>query len=78
MLEKFQKKLEEFKKGKDLELITFSLETVQNYFAMQDINKWLRFNAINKNQVEITERFEQNLQNTLKNLYVPDYQSKNV
>ena len=78
MIKEFQQKLEEFKKSKDSELMTFDLETVQNYFAMQDTNKWLKFNAMNKEQLERAERFEQNLQSVLKNLYVPEYQSDNV
>lgn len=71
MLEAFQLKLEQFKKEKDNELITPRLEVVQDYFKMQDVNKWLRFNAINKEQVERTNSFERNLQNTLKKLYTP-------
>lgn len=78
MLEKFQIMLEEFKKNKENELIKFDLKTVQQYFEMQDVNKWLKFNAMNKEQVERTNSFEKHLQDLLKKLYVPDYQSENV
>lgn len=78
MLEKFMKKLKEFKSNKDNELMKFKLETVQGFFEMQDYNKWLKLNAITQNQVENAERFEEQIQSIMKKLYVPDYQSENV
>lgn len=39
MLEKFQEMLQRLKKQKENELATFSLDTVQDYFKMQDVNK---------------------------------------
>lgn len=78
MLEKFQEMLQRLKKQKENELATFSLDTVQDYFKMQDVNKWLKFNAMNQEQLRQANRFEEHLQNLLKKLYVPDYQSENV
>ena len=78
MLEKFEKKLNEFKNKKENELVTLSLDTVQDYFKMQDVNKWLKFNAMNDNQIRQADSYEQHLQNLLKKPYVPDYQSTNV
>ena len=78
MLEKFMKKLKEFKNNKDNELMKFKPETVQGFFEMQDLNKWLKFNAITKNQLDNAERFEEQIQSIMKKLYVPDYQSENV
>lgn len=78
MLEKFMKKLKEFKSNKDNELMKFKLKTVQGFFEMQDLNKWLKFNAITQNQVENANRFEEQIQSIMKKLYVPDYQSENV
>lgn len=78
MLEKFMKKLKEFKNNKDNELMKFKLETVQGFFEMQDLNKWLKFNAITQNQLDNAERFEEQIQSIMKKLYVPDYQSENV
>lgn len=78
MLEKFMKKLKEFKNNKDNELMKFKLETVQGFFEMEDQNKWLKLNAITQNQVENAERFEEKIQSIMKKLYVPDYQSENV
>lgn len=78
MLERFTKKLKEFKKNKDNELMKFKLETVQGFFEMEDLNKWLKFNAITQNQLNNAERFEEQIQSIIKKLYVPDYQSENV
>lgn len=55
-----------------------SLEFVQGLFEMEDINKFLKFNAINPRQIEAVERFERQMESQLKNLCVPDYQTKNA
>lgn len=78
MLERFQKMLQDLKTKKEKELMTFSLDTVQGYFKMQDYNKQLKFNAITAEQVRQADRYEKHLQSTLKKLYVPDYQSETV
>ena len=78
MLERFQKMLHDLKAKKENELMTFSLDTVQDYFKMQDVNKWLKYNATNAEQVRQADRYEEHLQSLLKKLYVPDYQSINV
>lgn len=78
MLEKFMKKLKEFKSCKEQELMKFSLKTVQGFFEMEDQNKRLKFNAITKNQLDSANRFEEKFNSIIKKLYVPDYQSKNV
>lgn len=78
MLEKFQEMLQDLKTKKENELMTFSLDTVQDYFEMQDVNKLLKFNATNAEQVRQADRFEERLQRLLKKLYVPDYQLENV
>ena len=78
MLERFQKMLQNLKTKKEKELMTLSLDTVQDYFKMQDVNKWLKYNATNAEQVRRADRYEEHLQSLLKKLYVPDYQSINV
>ena len=78
MLEKFQETISKLKKKQEVELMKMSLESVQGFFEMQDINKWLKFNAINKNQIENAENFDIQLNSILKKLYVPDYQSENI
>ena len=81
MLEKYQNFLEKCKKNRKQDkpqLEKWDLEHVQGLFEMQDMNKELRLCAINKNQLEATEEYEQSIQEILKNLYVPDYQSENV
>lgn len=78
MLDKFQEMLQNLKTKKENELMTFSLDTIQDYFEMQDVNKLLKFNATNAEQVRQADRFEEHLQSLLKKLYVPDYQLENV
>ncbi len=78
MLERFQKMLQDLKTKKENELMTFSLDTVQEYFKMQDYNKQLKFNAITAEQVKRADNYEKHLQSILKKLYVPDYQLENV
>ena len=81
MLEKYQNFLEKCKKNRKHDkpqLEKWDLEHVQGLFEMQDINKELRLCAINKSQLETTDKFEKTIQKRLKNLHVPDYQSENV
>lgn len=78
MLEKFQEILEKRKAEEEKGLMLFDLNTVQGYFEMQDVNKWLKFNAITEEQVENANSFEGHLQSVIKKLYVPDYQLETV
>lgn len=78
MLEKLMQKLKDLKQRKENELMNFSLETVQGFFDMEDQNKWLKYNSITKEQLNRTERFEEQFNSIIKKLYVPDYQIKNV
>lgn len=76
MLEKWQNLLKDLKikKHKD----HMSLEFIQSVFEMQDVNKWLKFNATSKTQLERAQNVEATLQALMEKLYVPDYQSENV
>lgn len=76
MLEYYQKLIKELKAKKPKEHM--SLNFVQNIFEMEDINKWLKFNATTPEQIQRVQRFETNMQNLKEKLYVPDYQSENV
>ncbi len=78
MLERFQALLEKCKKEQKDGLQEMSLEFVQGLFEMQDVNKWLTFNAVSENQIQNVQNFENNLQKVLKKLYVPSYQLENV
>ena len=78
MLEKFTKILKDLKSKKENELMTFSLDTVQNYFQILDYTKVLKFNSLSISELELTKQIEENIYSTLEKLYVPDYQSKNV
>lgn len=76
MLERYQKFLEKCKqkyKSNNKDMMNWDIQKVENLFNMQDDNKRLRFNAINQNQVEMTERYEEHIQTLLENIYVPDY-----
>lgn len=75
MLEKFQKMLEDLKKKQDNELLPTTLENVENYFNMEDWNKWLKFNAITQTQLNRVNAFESNLKKVFAQLYVPDAHS---
>lgn len=48
-----------------------TLKMVQGYFAIQDANKELLFNATNEEQYESAKRLERHLDDIIKNLYVP-------
>ena len=66
------------KKQDENNLIDWPLEDVQGLFGMKHVNDWLKFNAMNERQIENALSFEKHLNNLIKNLYVPDYQSENV
>ena len=80
MLEKYQALIKECKGKQEAKrkMHHMSLEFIQGLFEMQDVNKWLTFNAMNENQIQNVQKFENHLQNLLKKLYVPDYQSENI
>ncbi len=75
MLERFQKILEDLKKNQDNELLPTTLETVEGYFNMEDINKWLKFNAMTPEQLGRVNDLESNLKKVFAQLYVPDAHS---
>lgn len=54
-------------------LILLDLNIVQRYFEMQDVNKWLTFNVITKEQAENANRFGKYLERIINKLYVPNY-----
>ena len=78
MLKRLQKLLDKIKSNLEEPLMKMSLESVQGIFEMQDMNKWLKFNAMNEKQVVNAQNFDVQLESILKKLYVPDYQSENI
>lgn len=78
MLEKFHKILDDLKKKQTKDFIELDLKFVQNLFTMQDINKDLKLNAINEQQLERALSFEKTIDEQLKKLYVPNYQIQNT
>lgn len=71
MLDKFQRMLEDLKKRQNNELLPTTVEAVEGYFNMEDINKWLKFNAITPEQIGRVNAFENNLKKVFAQLYVP-------
>ena len=78
MLKRLQELLDKIKSNLEEPLMKMSLESVQGIFEMQDMNKWLKFNAMNEKQVVNAQNFDVQLGSMLKKLYVPDYQSENI
>lgn len=78
MLKRLQELLDRIKSNLEEPLMKMSLESVQGIFEMQDMNKWLKFNAMNEKQVVNAQNFDVQLELILKKLYVPDYQSENI
>lgn len=72
----FQKAKDVLKK--DSQMMQFSLETVQGFFAMKDWNSWLKFNAMNPEELRQIEKTERQINSILEKLYVPEYQSENI
>ena len=58
------------------QLMIFDIETIQGYFKMQDLNKWLKFNAISTQQIEKVDKFEEHLQKILERLCVPSIKNE--
>lgn len=59
-------------RGKKTEYLTVtSEETIEGYFEMLDVNKWLKFNAFTVEQYNKAVKFEETVLNILKELAVP-------
>lgn len=58
--------------------IKMNLAFVQDLFAMQDVQKWLKLNSTNNKQIKHYEEAENIMQRLLEKLYVSDYQSENI
>jgi len=52
-------------------LMTAKQETIEGYFEMLDVNKWLKFNAFTVEQYNKAVKFEETVLNILKELAVP-------
>lgn len=72
MLEKFQEMLEDLKKRQENELLPATIECIEGYFEMEDINKRLKFNAFTQEQLDRANAFENNLKKVFAKLYVPE------
>ena len=76
MLEEYQALIENLKKCEKKQHM--STEFIQNVFEMQDVNKWLKFNATSDAQLKRVEEVENSIQSLLKKLYVPQIQPQNA
>lgn len=66
MLKRFHELLNKIKRNVEEPLMKMSLDSVQGIFEMQDMNKWLKFNAMNENQLENAQNFDIQLESILK------------
>lgn len=74
MLEKYQRLIKDLKQKS-----TVSLKFIQSLFEMEDMNKFLKFNATSDKQIQQVEKFEALMQKQKENLYIPpNYQFENV
>ncbi len=73
MLEKYQSLIEKLKQKEQP-----SLKFVQSIFEMEDLNKWLKFNATTKEQKQRVEKIENQMHRLKEKLCVPDYQLENA
>ncbi len=63
----------ERKKGDKTELLmTAKQETIEGYFEMLDVNKWLKFKAFTVEQYNKAVKFEETVYSILKELVVPE------
>jgi len=76
MLERYQILLEKLKKCRDKQHL--STEFIQNVFEMQDVNKWLKFNATTEEQLKRAQKVEDSIESLLKKLCVPNYKLENA
>lgn len=58
--------------------VKVNLDFVQDLFAMQDVQKWLKLNSTDEKQIKHYEKAESIMQRLLEKLYVPDYQFENA
>ena len=61
-----------FKKREE-KLKKYDLRTVQKFYEMKDYNKSLKLNSLNREQLAKACQFEKLINETIKKLYVPDY-----
>ena len=63
----------ERKQGDKTELLmTAKQETIEGYFEMLDVNKWLKFKAFTVEQYNKAVKFEETVLSILKELAVPE------
>ena len=78
MLEKFIEYVNNSINKQEEQLMQFKKETVEEYFELEDYNKWLKYNAMNEEQLKNAISYEKHLKEILEKLYVPNLQTENV
>lgn len=58
--------------------VKISLDFIQDLFAMQDVQKWLKLNSTDEKQIKHYEETESIMQRLLEKLYVPDLTIENA
>ena len=59
-------------------LMTWKTDDIEGLFNVKYLNDWLKYNAMNEQQLENATRFENYFNDLIKNLYVPSYEQENV
>ena len=75
MLEELKKIINQaIEKQDKIYLMDWKLESVEQIFMMKYLNDWLKYNAMNEEELKNIIRFENHFNNLIKNLYVPRYE----
>lgn len=75
MLEKLKEIVNKAVKKQDQQcLMTWKPDSIEGLFNMKYLNDWLKYNAMNEQQLENALNFEKHINELMKNLYVPSYE----
>lgn len=69
---KFENKLKSKKNDLENQTMPFKAKSIEDYFKMEDTNKWLKFNARTKAQVDRADRFSNQLKKVFAKICVFD------
>lgn len=79
MLENLKQKINKaIEKQDKVHLMTWKPDSIEGLFNMKYLNDWLKYSAMNEQQLENALSFEKHINDLMKNLYVPSYEQENV
>lgn len=79
MLDKLKQKINKaIEKQDKTYLMTWKPDSIESLFNMKYLNDWLKYNAMNEQQLKNALNFEKHINELMKNLYVPSYEQENV